>query len=111
MSKDIFTSTGVLITPHVREIQLEFHELRRKRVEIHKALAPARAEYKKLRETYYGGHSHLSVFRDRIARANEALTAIDTAMSCMTRVVEAIHVYQRNGINLRPDVATMGKGA
>lgn len=105
--KDIFTSTGVLITPEVREMQLEFHEWRRKKQAVEKALAPARREYGKLREVYPGFHSHLSKYRDQILSANVELTRIDNAMSSMTRAVEAIHVYQRNGINLRPDVATV----
>ena len=107
--EDVFTSTGVLITPDVREMQLDYHELRRNRAAIHKALRPARMEYDRLRKTYPGHHSHLATFRDRILRANEELTMIDNLMGRLTKGVEYIHVRQRNNFNARPMVATMGQ--
>ena len=110
-TSDVFTSTGVLISPNVREMQLDFHELRRKRATIHKALFPARKEYDTLRKMYPGKHPELTSLRDKILRANEELSFIDNEMGRLTKTVEAIHVYQRNGFNARPKVVTMGKSS
>ncbi len=107
--KDVFTSTGVLITPSVRELQLEFHELQRKKAAVVKALAPVRARYKELRQTASLSHPEFPSLMDRIILANEDLTSLDSKMGALTRAVEALHILAKDGVNARPGVATMGK--
>lgn len=105
---DVFTSRGIQISPTVRKLQLEFWELRRKEIEIRKALAPARAEYKTLRRKGFTHCPEMEPLKDRILAANEVLSALCNLQGGLNRSVEFIHVKQ-SGNNLRPMVATMGK--
>ncbi len=106
---DIFTSTGVLITKNVRDMQLEFHDLAKQRLAVMADVAPARAEYKKLRGERPMGHPAFAKSIDAILRTNEAMTIIDNKMGALCKAVEAAHVLAKNGVNARPWVATMGK--
>ncbi len=108
---DIFTASGVKITTHVRELQLEFHELKRQKAAVVKELAAPRADYKKLRATRPPHHPDFAECVDAILRGNEALTILDNKMSALTRAVEAAHVAAKGGVNARPGVATMGEPA
>ena len=108
---DIFTASGVKITPSVRELQLEFHELQKQRNAVVKELAKPRADYKKLRATRPAHHPDFAECTDAILRGNEALTILDNKMGALTRAVEAAHVAAKDGVNARPGVATMGKPA
>ncbi len=106
--KDVFNKQGILISPNVRELQLEFHALRRKKAEIRKKIAPVQAKYDELRKMHSGSHPACAAHVDAIMDANARMAAISIQYAAITRVVEAINVMEQGGHNYRPGVATMG---
>ena len=106
---DVFTSTGVLITPVVREMQIEFHVLRKERETMVKAHAATAKAYKALRRSVWNGDPKFVPLKEKILAYNAAMTIIDNRMGALTRAVEAAHVLAKDGFNARPGVATMGK--
>jgi len=106
--KDVFTVNGTLISPEVRELQLEFHDLRKKKADVVAALAPAREEYKVLRRKGFTHCPEMVPLKDKILAANEVLGDLDSRMGALTRAVEALNVLAQSGKNFRPGVATMG---
>lgn len=105
---DVFTSRGVLISPTVRQLQLEFWDAFKRKAAIEKALVPARAEYKALRRQGFTYCPEMEPLKDKILAANEKLTELSNLMGGLCRAVEVIHV-KAAGSNARPMVATMGK--
>ena len=105
---DVFNKQGVLVTPDVREMQLEFHELRRKKAEIVAKIAPVRVKYDALRKTHSGSHPACQAHADAIREANARIAEVSTKAAGIARAVEAIHVMKQDGKNFRPGVATMG---
>jgi len=106
--KDVFTSRGILISPTVRGLQLEFHALAKKKAIVEKALAPARAEYKKLRRKGFAYCPEMVPLMDKILAANEVLSDLCNGMGGLARAIEFIHA-KAAGSNARPMVATTGK--
>ena len=107
----IFTSTGVEITPAVRELQDEFHALRKERAKMVAAHAATAKAYKALRRSVWNGDSKFVPLKEKILAYNAVMTIIDNKMGALTRAVEAAHVLAKDGFNARPGVATMGKPA
>ncbi len=105
---DIFNKQGILISPDVREMQLEFHELRRKKAAIRAKIAPVVAKYDELRKMHSGSHPVCQIHADAIREANVKMAEIAKQYSAITRAVEAINVMKQGGTNHRPGVATMG---
>ena len=105
---DIFNKQGILISPDVREMQLEFHELRRKKAEIRAKIAPVVAKYNELRKVHSGSHPACQIHGDAIREANVRMAALAKKYAAITRAVEAINVMKQGGTNHRPGVATMG---
>ncbi len=105
---DIFNKQGILISPDVREMQLEFHELRRKKAEMREKIAPVQAKYDELRRTHSGSHPVCAVYVDAIREANVRISAVSKQCAAITRAVEAVNVMKQGGVNHRPGVATMG---
>ena len=106
---DIFTSTGVLITPSTREMQLEFHDCCAAKEKLVAEFAPTRKAYDDLRAQGYSGSSpKCMVYRDKILAHNLTVGALNSKMGALTKAVEAVHVLAKDGVNARPGVATMG---
>ena len=122
---DIFTSTGTLITPQIRALQIKFHKLAAKRAQVVADIAPIREKYSKMRHELSLAHPDFPSITAKILKANAELTIIDNQMSALTigrkgmprpgkpefveDGVEALVVNAQKGVNFRPGVATMGK--
>lgn len=106
--KDQFTSTGVLITPDVREMQIEFHVLSKKRKALVAGHAATAKAYSALRRSVWIGDPKFAPLQEKILAYRVAMTFVDNALGKLARTVEVAHVLAKDGVNARPGVATMG---
>ena len=105
---DVFTRHGTLVTPSIREMQLEFHEFRRKVKEARAKIAPVQAKYDELRKTHSGSHPACQMHVDAIMEANVIIANLNTRSAQLVAAVDAMFVYaQGKRMNPHP-VTTMG---